>query len=84
MTKAEAHRFLDAVRAGAAAHESAIEQALRATGDLGPMWLCSRHETQADPEPAAVVVAPWAPPEFQQIGTRVIRFRMQPYSRVST
>lgn len=39
MTKAEAHQMLDDLRAGRIdAREPAINEALRATGDLSPWW----------------------------------------------
>lgn len=44
MTKFEAHRLLDRARNGEDVTELGILDALRATGDLGPLHLCSRHE----------------------------------------
>jgi len=42
MTRKEAHRLLDAAQAGAKVSTLAIITALRATGDLSPLRLCSR------------------------------------------
>ena len=53
MTKAEAHRLLDAARAGAVVSELEIITALRATGDLAPLRLCSRRDTEGQPAPFA-------------------------------
>lgn len=44
MTKFEAHRLLDRACNGEDVTELQILDALRATGDLGPLHLCGRHE----------------------------------------
>lgn len=46
LTRSEAHRLLDAAQRGEPVTELQIIDALRATGDLGPLRLCQR-----EPEP---------------------------------
>lgn len=44
MTKADAHRLLDAAQRGEPVTQLQIIEALRKTGDMAPMRLCSRED----------------------------------------